>query len=264
MEEVSEFEVKIHDQLWSHYDFGSDVAFLTKVFREASVEKVLDAFCGTGRFTFELAKSGFQVHGMDPREKMLERAVRKAGAETVEFQVGTLEAIPGMYGEGVFDAIVALHDALGFIIADNEVRAALRGAFMGLREGGLFVFSVRNSKRTTEEILDRIWMGEHVEEDGLEILELEQYSRGTAKPDIIVRRPLWLIKQKGKVGWLVQEQRMRWFRQDEMVNLLSSSGFEILACHGDTEGKQHFLPDKHDRMTFIARRKPGLPPPPPR
>lgn len=264
MEEVSEFEVKIHDHLWSRYDYGSDVAFLTRVFKDAGVEKVLDGFCGTGGFTFELNRAGFQVVGMDPREKMLERASRKGGDQPVEFAVGSFPQIPEAYGEGAFDAIVALTDALGYLTSDNEIREALRGVFLGLREGGLFVFTVRNSKRATEAYLDRVVMGEHVEEDGVEILELEQYSRGLAKPDIFVRRPLWLIKQKGKVGWQLQEQRIRWFRNDEMVNLLASSGFEVLACYGDTEGKQLFLADKHDRMLFLTRRKPGLPPPPPR
>lgn len=52
----------------------------------------LDIGCGTGNYTNELEKSGLKMIGVDPSEKMLEKAKEKN--ENIDWRIGTSENIP--------------------------------------------------------------------------------------------------------------------------------------------------------------------------
>src|SRR2546430_2542716 len=53
-----------------------DVAFYRNAAREFG-DPILELGCGTGRITMALAEAGKRVTGLDPSERMLERAVKK-------------------------------------------------------------------------------------------------------------------------------------------------------------------------------------------
>ncbi len=260
MGDPSEFEAKIYDHLWGRSDYTAEVAFLAHLFQEQGIQRVLDCACGTGGYVLALTPKGFDVRGLDPRASMVELAHFKQGAEAIEFKVGSMASIPNLFPRG-FDAAICM-DGLSSLVDDEAIMAALGGVNAGLRAQGLFVATARNIKRLGDDHLG-LTLGEHLEEDGLEILEIDHYARESPKTGVILWRPIWLIKQKGKASWQLQEHRLRWFRNDEVAHLLNRGGFEVLACYGDTEGKQLFLADKHERMMFVCRKREELPPPPP-
>ena len=68
----------------------------------------LDIGCGTGNYTLELEKKGFQMMGIDPSLKMLEKAKRKN--PNVDWRVGTVENIelPDNHVEGII-AFLTIH-----------------------------------------------------------------------------------------------------------------------------------------------------------
>ena len=96
-----------------------------------SVEHILDLGCGTGRYSIALANHfGARVTGVDPSEKMLAEA-RKKACEGVHFMRGTAETIP--LADGSVDLVfisMALHHF------DDAQRAA-RECHRVLRPGGM-------------------------------------------------------------------------------------------------------------------------------
>lgn len=95
------------------------------------VRVILDLGCGTGRFTQALARRFHaQVVGIDPSEKMLERAREKLEDPRVRYEVGRAEALP--LASGAVDMIFMSMSFHHF--ADRN--AAARECRRVLREGG--------------------------------------------------------------------------------------------------------------------------------
>ena len=71
--------------------------------------KYLDIGCGTGNYTNELQKNGFQFIGIDPSEKMLEKAKIK-NAE-IDWKIGSAEntELPKNYVEGIIGSLTIHH-----------------------------------------------------------------------------------------------------------------------------------------------------------
>ena len=89
---------------------------------------ILDIGCGTGRFTYPLAER-FQAHviGVDPSEKMLRAAERKASNGRVELRRATAEELPLDNGSAdlVFMSMM-LHHLADRVRAARECRRVLR------------------------------------------------------------------------------------------------------------------------------------------
>ena len=73
---------------------------------------VLDAGCGTGNYSIELAGRGFRVHGIDSSDAMLRRAAAKrarAGLVDLTFtRCNIADGLPSL-PEGGFDCVISIH-----------------------------------------------------------------------------------------------------------------------------------------------------------
>src|SRR5688572_31109847 len=56
--------------------------------------KVLDAGCGTGRYSAELSRRGYIVHGVDLSPELIDVARRSIGDGPASFAVGDILAMP--------------------------------------------------------------------------------------------------------------------------------------------------------------------------
>jgi ubiquinone/menaquinone biosynthesis C-methylase UbiE len=101
---------------------------------------LLDAGCGTGRYTMELSRHGYVVHGIDRSPELVAQAVRSADTvgPSVSFAVGDI--LEGPLSR--FDAILCrgvLNDFLG-----ESARASVFATFSrALRSNGVLVLDVR-------------------------------------------------------------------------------------------------------------------------
>lgn len=109
--------------------------------------RLLDAGCGTGRYSVELGRRGYVVHGVDASADLIDVANRSvdAGRGSVSFAVGNiLEPLPGRY-----DAILC-RGVLNDFVQDND-RAAVLGAFArALRPSGALILDVREWETSAE------------------------------------------------------------------------------------------------------------------
>lgn len=67
----------------------------------------LDAGCGTGFLSFELAARGHRVTGVDFAPAMIAEARRKAGSRPVRFEEGDAEQLP--FAPASFDLVISRH-----------------------------------------------------------------------------------------------------------------------------------------------------------
>jgi len=105
-------------------------------------ERVLDAGCGTGIYSIELAKSGARVTGLDASLGMLEWARGKAGQAGLKIDLIKADALSLPFPDGHFDLVLSVC-MLCFV---RERAAALLEMKRVLRPGGRVVITLLNSR----------------------------------------------------------------------------------------------------------------------
>lgn len=102
--------------------------------------EIVDAGCGTGRYSIELARRGYLVDGIDLSPELVDIATKAAEEQKarVRFAVGDIAALPGLRYYAVLCRGV-LND-----IVDDSARDAVFGALAGaLRPQGVLILDVR-------------------------------------------------------------------------------------------------------------------------
>lgn len=108
---------------------------------------LLDAGCGTGKSFLPLMRSGYRVTACDISSEMVQRARGKAqGAAHVV--VADMRSLPWV---SRFDLITCLDDAVNYLLAPEELEAALTSMWAALRPGGILIFDT-NSLATYRDV----------------------------------------------------------------------------------------------------------------
>jgi ubiquinone/menaquinone biosynthesis C-methylase UbiE len=98
-------------------------------------KKILDAGCGSGRYSIQLAKKGAEVHGIDISKGML-RAARKNGKRLgIKYQIASMLRIP--YSDNVFDVVIS-NLAIDHV---NDYKKALSEMLRVCKPNGFIVIS---------------------------------------------------------------------------------------------------------------------------
>jgi len=102
-------------------------------------ERILDAGCGTGVFTFDILTLGAGVVGLDVSAPMLKRAGEKAEGYSFHMVLGDMQTLP--FSENTFDKVVSI-TALEFI---EDAKSAVNELFRVTKQGGRIVVATLNS-----------------------------------------------------------------------------------------------------------------------
>lgn len=105
---------------------------------------VLEAGCGTGRFTFAMANAGHHVTGLDYSTAMLDvcrtRKAEDPAGERVDLLEGDVFALP--FADGTFDATLCMHVLMHLPGHEDVLKELLRVT----KPGGLVIFDIRNAR----------------------------------------------------------------------------------------------------------------------
>lgn len=122
--------------LWSLHDFAP--------------HHILDAACGTGNVSFELAQRGYKVCGVDLSPDMIAIAQAKLPALSLElarasgsaeFAVADLTRLQLAQN---FDGATCLYDSLNYILDPHDLALAFEGVRRHVQPGGLWVFDMNS------------------------------------------------------------------------------------------------------------------------
>lgn len=112
--------------------------------RAAGARRVLDAGCGTGRHVQALLERGYDAHGADVSEDMLEEARALAGTNE-RFHLWRMgdEPPPSLSAAAPFDAVISMGNVWPQLASEDEARRALDGFLSLLRPGGLVLLALK-------------------------------------------------------------------------------------------------------------------------
>jgi len=203
---------------------------------------ILDAPCGVGRHSLELARRGYRVTGIDRTAAYLDEARRRAAAEglAIRFEQRDLRALPR---DGAFDAAINLYTSFGYFDDPGDDERVATSLFGALRPGGRLVLDLVGT-----EVLARVFRAREWQEapDGTVLLSEARVRSGFGAVDNrwVLIRPDGTRREHAFT--------LRVYSAGELSALLRRAGFVDVTALGSLAG----APYDHaaERLVLTARR----------
>ena len=197
--------------------------------------KILDACCGSGRHALYMESKGLQVFGLDLSENNILQAQslslypeRWAIADVRDFELFS-----------AVDYALNLFTSFGYFETDEDHIAMLRNINRNLMDDGFLVLDFLNVNRVMTSLKE-----EEVVKGALADYHLTRR--------IQLNRIIKQIKFAADDVEHIYEERVMAYSSDDILKLLSLSGFQVMATWGDYHGAPMSV--NAPRCIFIAQK----------
>lgn len=223
----------VYDQLMEDMPYADWLGFARECWtRYGMPSSVADLGCGTGSLAIPLARSGFDVYGIDLSSEMLSVARSKwdeTPQQAIRPRSGTIrwlqQDMTSWELAEPIDAVISFCDCINYLTDEADVEAAFRSTYNALKPGGSFLFDVHPPAtliRYGEEqpfVLDErdiayIWTCDFEPQDcriqhNLSIFARESDGRFNRFEETHVQRaydPEWIVGALAKAGFTTVER----------------------------------------------------------
>jgi len=134
-----------YDLLYKEKDYARETQYIHELIQKFSPDSknILEFGCGSGGHAIHFAELGYNIHGIDQSETMLE----KAGKRILELSEGNRKNLKFSKGDictidlgQQFDLVVSLFHVMSYQTANNDLELAFKSAVKHLKPGGKFIF----------------------------------------------------------------------------------------------------------------------------
>lgn len=154
----------VYDTFMDNIPYEEWCEYLTGLLKEQGVSEglLLDLGCGTGSLTELLAKSGYDMIGVDNSEEMLELALEKKekSGNDILYLCQDMREFE-LYG--TVAAVVSICDCMNYILEEEDLLEVFRLVNNYLDPGGIFVFDM-NTPYKYREVIGNTTIAENREE----------------------------------------------------------------------------------------------------
>ena len=247
MEAYSGF-AKVYDLFMDNIPYGEWTDYVKELLEEEGIKDgiILDLGCGTGSVTELLAKSGFDMIGIDNSEEMLEIAMEKRVESGLDI-LYILQDMREFEHYATVKGVVSICDSMNYILDDEDLLVVFKLVHNYLDNEGIFIFDM-NTMYKYENILadntfaeDReessfIWENYYDEEE-----EINQYDLS-----------LFVQEEDGRYRKYEETHLQRAYDQRNVEDLIRESGLELLHVY---DAFTRELPaEDSQRIYFVCRR----------
>lgn len=239
------YDLIIKGPVTSRCDFVQNTAIQRGI---SSDSRILDAGCGTGSYSIELAKRGYTVTGLDVSAKLISVAEAKANevVVSVAFQQGNILELPS---RSAYDVILC-RGVLNDIIDDSSRRKAIFSLTHALRKGGILILDVREwtaslIRKEQEPVFERELEYDNGALTFRAVTRLEPQTRR-----LLIKEEYRLVGDDGAVTTKEYDFVMRCWTVDELHSSLTDSGIATVEYLGDYDSNRPA--GTTDRIVAIA------------
>ena len=201
----------------------------------------LDIGCGSGRFTRDVRRAGYEMTGLDVSPEMLAKAEQLAREEKISLRWLQGDICRFRTPEK-FDFAIAVNDCFNYI-SKEKLPAAFGNVRSALHKNGAFLFDVSSPRKFREKIADTVCADDREDITYLSFNSMDG-DRVTMDVTLFVRRPDGAFDR-------LDERHVQYVHEPAcLAELLQKSGFELLkeeGLYGEDERTS-------DRICFLARR----------
>jgi len=208
---------------------------------------VLDAGCGTGRYSIELGRRGYAVRGIDMSSHLIEEAKCSLGVESpqISFAVGDILTLP----VSRYDAILC-RGVLNDLVNEDERSLAFASFGRALRTGGVLVLDVREWNATADHKSRESLFRKRVDTNRgkLTFTSVTELDASTRR---LVVKEQHILEVNGREHFSDYEFVMRCWTSTELQSLLHLNGFGSVAYFGAYDPS--VAPGVTDRLVAVAQ-----------
>jgi SAM-dependent methyltransferase len=190
--------------------------------------EILDAGCGTGRYSIELARRGYAVHGIDLSPELVEVARQsiREPAGSVSFEVGDILALPNNEYAGIL-----CRGVLNDIVEDEQRDGVFASFSQVLRRNGVLVLDVREWKASAERKAREPLFRKRVSTERGELTFTSVTTLDPGNKRLLISEQHALV-DRGHERVSDYQFVMRCWEGHELSALLTRHGFRNVRCFG--------------------------------
>jgi SAM-dependent methyltransferase len=221
-----------YDLLYQDKDYVGETKFIHELIQNhaPAAKTILELGCGTANHALLLAKSGYQVHGVDMSEVMLKKATDRLTQISPEIATQiqlTQGDIRQVRLNQTFDVVLSLFHVISYQTTNADLLAAFDTIKQHLKPGGIALFDVWYGPAVlSDRPATRI---KRLQDDTIEVTRL-------AEPVIYPNTNLVDVnyhvlikdKQSGAIEELYETHHMRYLFQPELELVAHQSGMSIV------------------------------------
>ena len=247
-----DFLAGCYDELTTDVGYSAWADYIQAHFEKKGLpgRTVLDLACGTGSLTWELARRGYEMIGVDISPEMLAEAAAKEG-ETEVAPIFLCQSMDKLDLYGTIDACVCCLDSVNYVTDPKKLRKAFERVYLFLMPGGLFLFDI-NTPSKLQGLDGQVFLDET--EDAYCVWRAE-YSRRSKICSYFM--DIFRLDEESGLWERGEElHRERAYEPEELADWLRQAGFREVRLYGNL--KMRAPKEGEDRIFLVARKDPQM------
>ena len=225
---------RYYDLLYRDKDYVGEAQFIHRLIKTyaPNAQNILELGCGTGNHAVLLAKEGYQIHGVDFSQEMLQKADSRLCqlppdlTSQLKFSQGDIRQVRL---NQIFDVVISLFHVISYQTTNDDLLAAFETVKQHLKPGGIFIFDVWYGPAVlTERPTVRI---KRLEDEEILITRIAEPVMHPNENLVDVNYQVFIKdKSSDAVEELQETHRMRYLFKPEVQLLLRESQMQIVTC----------------------------------
>lgn len=196
----------------------AQLKFVKKQLGQIGNKKVLDIGSATGELSYQLAKEGAEVTGIDLNPDLIAQAKKSKRHPGLHFQAGDMLDLTSDFQPKSFDAVLCFGNTLVHLLSADRIQKMMEGVSQVLKSGGKFLLQILNYDYILDEKVTELPL---IETENIRFIR--EYIIEENEPIIKFQTELVLKNEGMSVNNITPLLALR---SEELKRLLSLSGFK--------------------------------------
>lgn len=217
---------EVYDVFQDNVPYEEWCAYVTGLLKEYQVMDglVLDLGCGTGSLTELMARSGYDMIGIDNSGEMLQIAMNKRNASGLDI-LYLLQDMRGFELYGTVKAVISICDSINYIMEYQELVEVFRLVNNYLDPKGVFIFDLNTEYKYRELLADNTFAEDREESSFI-------WNNFYDEEDKVNEYDLTLFVKEGELYRKFEETHyQRAYGLDQVRQAISEAGMEFVAAY---------------------------------
>ena len=217
---------EVYDVFQDNVPYEEWCSYVTGLLKEYQVMDglVLDLGCGTGSLTGLMARSGYDMIGIDNSGEMLQIAMNKRNASGLDI-LYLLQDMRGFELYGTVKAVISICDSMNYIMEYQELVEVFRLVNNYLDPKGVFIFDLNTEYKYRELLADNTFAEDREESSFI-------WNNLYDEEDKVNEYDLTLFVKEGELYRKFEETHyQRAYGLDQIQQAIRDGGMEFVAAY---------------------------------